>query len=455
MASLIKNSLYYFIPKAYSWQQVPTVLNPDQIARLLSSLRHGVFLDSGADTRRGCYDILSGQPLDTRQLSKKTVPDAHSKTFGDFGKHHQTIPSEYRSLPFVCGQIAYCSYEYGAQALIDHPYSFTHSRLPLAFCGYYCWSYVYHRQSGTGFITFSADCPLETRQLVLALIREENNKDTKPHDDRRYQLNWRKCISYHCYLERLKQAQAYIDAGDCYQVNLTQRLEADFFGTPLALYFKLRQSLNTPYSVYMSFAPDANLLCFSPEQFIGIQQKHIQARPIKGTIANNDDQSNATKLINSTKNQAENLMIVDLLRNDLSKVCQLNSVKVSALFELESYQNVHHLVSTIEGKLKPGISELDAFFACFPGGSITGAPKKRAMEIINELETSGRDAYCGSVFYLNDDGHFDSNILIRSIVHSGSQLFCWGGGGIVHDSIAEEEYLESLIKVANLTGVIE
>lgn len=434
------------------WQQVSITLDNQQIATLLAQLEYAVLLDSGSDLQRGNFDILTGQPAHFVRIDKQAACEHASQSSGHLSDHQQTIPVEFRSLPFVCGQIAYCSYEYGAAAIIDGAHSFNTSTLPWMFCGYYSWSYVYNRRSHQGTITFSAACPLTTRQQVLSLIQY------RPDTQSRHSYSpprWTKCISYQQYLDRFNQIKAYINAGDCYQVNLAQRFEADFTGLPCQLFFDLRKTLNTPYSAYLSFAPEQTLLCFSPEQFIGIRDKRVITKPIKGTIANSENNSNPETLVNSAKNQAENLMIVDLLRNDLSKVCQLNSVRVSELFKLESYQNVHHLVSTIEGHLKTGVSEQEAFFACFPGGSITGAPKKRAMEIINELEDSGRDAYCGSIYYRNDNGHFNSNILIRSIVHSGDKLYCWGGGGIVHDSTAEEEYLESLTKVANLTGIFE
>jgi para-aminobenzoate synthetase component 1 len=254
--------------------------------------------------------------------------------------------------------------------------------------------------------------------------------------------------------------QDYIHAGDCYQVNLTQRFECDLADTKsefsaIDFFLKKQYELQTPYSAFMSFSTDCNLLSFSPEQFIRIKDSVIESKPIKGTIANTADQSNIERLQTSLKNQAENVMIVDLLRNDLSKVCEVNSVHVPELFKIESFKNVHHLVSHIRGTLRNDISALDAFLSCFPGGSITGAPKLRAMEIIRELEMYDRSAYCGSVFYWNDNGHFDSNILIRTVIQTGEKLYCWAGGGIVADSELEDEYQESLTKVANLTGITE
>ena len=438
------------------WFQIPISLTASQIKSLLDSLDQSVLFDSGAEQKRGHFDIVSGNPLEIHRVDKEHPLKKMPIYSRPFTRTRLEIPENYKSLPFVCGMIGFCSYEFGAQLTIDMAQSLTSSRLPSAFFAHYTWSYVYDRQNKQGFVSFSPECLPEARRkiihclhncLIEPVIKQDNNVC--------YSVNWHKKQDFSNYLDNFNQALDYIEAGDCYQVNLAQQFESDFAGKASDLYFHLRKNLNTPYSSFFAFDEDQHILCFSPEQFIGIQQQKIKTSPIKGTAKNTDCKNNALNLENSLKNQAENLMIVDLMRNDLSKVCQLNTVKVNQLFKLETYKNVHHLVSEIEGVLKAEFNEIEAFFACFPGGSITGAPKKRAMEVINELETAGRDAYCGSVFYWNDDGQFDSNILIRTIVHSENKLYCWGGGGIVHDSLVDEEYQESLFKVANLTGIEE
>jgi len=448
-----------------SWTQIPVTLTQEQTKALLKSLKQSVFFDSGADLTRGQFDILTGEPLSISRLNKSH----HSKNEKEylpiysspFNRDCLKIPEMFRNLPFVCGMVGFCSYEFGAEKVIKNPKLLDNSNLPSAFFAHYTWSYIYNRKTKQGFITFSPECSIEIRQKVVNLINNSALEKERDNKNLAIQLSWQKTQNFKCYSDSFKKTLNYIKEGDCYQVNLTQRFECDFDTDPCELYFDLRQNLNTPYSAYFSFLDDQQILCFSPEQFIGIKDKKIKTSPIKGTAINfgneisekEGEAEGATELQNSLKNQAENLMIVDLMRNDLSKVCRLNSVKVNKLFKLKSFKNVHHLISEIEGVLKPEIDEINAFFSCFPGGSITGAPKKRAMEIINELEPSGRDAYCGSIFYWNDDGQFDSNILIRTIVHSENKLYCWGGGGIVNDSTVEAEYKESLIKVANLTGI--
>jgi para-aminobenzoate synthetase component 1 len=203
--------------------------------------------------------------------------------------------------------------------------------------------------------------------------------------------------------------------------------------------------------------PSGAVLSLSPERFICVEQGKAETKPIKGTMPRGksevEDEYNAQQLANSAKDRAENLMIVDLLRNDLSKVC--DSVAVPELFGLQSFANVHHLVSTVTGQLKPGKTALNLLESCFPGGSITGAPKIRAMEIIEELEPVRRSVYCGSIGYLSSCGNMDTNIAIRTLLRDGDQIHCWGGGGIVADSEVDEEYRESLAKVSLLMNTLE
>ena len=197
------------------------------------------------------------------------------------------------------------------------------------------------------------------------------------------------------------------------------------------------------------------MLSFSPEQFIQVKGREITSKPIKGTSSKRIEKisKQGSSLKESAKDRAENLMIVDLIRNDLSKVCEIGSVNVPKLFDIEQHGHLEHMVSTVQGTLEPNGDPFSALVSCFPGGSITGAPKKRAMEIIDELEQFPRSAYCGSMFYISDSGRLDSNILIRTIVYDRKRYFCWAGGGIVNDSKADSEYRECLEKVRHLTGI--
>tara|TARA_R110001599_G_scaffold29107_5_gene100045 strand:- start:14348 stop:14983 length:636 start_codon:yes stop_codon:yes gene_type:complete len=202
----------------------------------------------------------------------------------------------------------------------------------------------------------------------------------------------------------------------------------------------------------------SQFLCLSPERLLAAQTRKLQTQPIKGTAARSSDPAEdlalATALQASTKNRAENIMIVDLLRNDFSKSCQAESVVTEALCELQSFRTVHHLVSTVTGLLRGDRSEFSALLDCFPGGSITGAPKQRAMEIIREIEPHRRSLYCGSIFYLGANGKMDSNIAIRSFVCENQEIKGWAGGGIVADSELDEEYIETETKISKLLDAL-
>lgn len=261
------------------------------------------------------------------------------------------------------------------------------------------------------------------------------------------------------YQQAVQKVIDYAYAGDIFQANLSRRLSATL---PegydlLALYQKLRTENPAPFSAFFNMAPTC-LLSSSPERFLKSDQGKIETRPIKGTRKRSTDAQEdarlAQELLNSEKDQAENVMIVDLMRNDLSKVCEPFSVQVPSLLALESYATVHHLVSIVTGTLKPGLDNVDLLKATFPGGSITGAPKIRAMEIIAELEPNQRGPYCGAIGYIGFDGNMDTNITIRTLAVKENKICFQVGGGIVADSTPLEEYGETETKAAALTRVL-
>ena len=253
------------------------------------------------------------------------------------------------------------------------------------------------------------------------------------------------------YAEAFQHIQDFLHAGDSYQVNLTRRFRAHSTEPAWSLYRRLRTNSPAPYGAYLSY-PDITICSNSPEQFIQKTGQQVSTRPIKGTrprgLSAVDDQRLQHELMHSHKDRAENLMIVDLLRNDISRVCRPGSVQVPELFGLTTYATVHHLVSTVKGELAAGQDTIDLLQACFPGGSITGAPKQRTMQIIDELEPVSRELYCGSIFWLGLDGNMDSNISIRTLLKKQDTLYYWSGGGIVADSISAAEDQESLDKAA-------
>ena len=256
-------------------------------------------------------------------------------------------------------------------------------------------------------------------------------------------------------VSRIKQ---WIAAGHIYQANLSQKFAAEVSGELFSLYEALRDASPAPMAAYLNLG-GSEILSSSPESFLKISGRGIETRPIKGTRPRfpdpDEDRRSAYELQTSAKEIAELVMITDLLRNDLGQVCEFGSVEVTDMLRLESLAQVHHLVSTVTGTLRPEIDALAAIAACFPGGSITGAPKKRAMEIIRELEQAPRGIYCGAIGWLGYNGESSFNIAIRTLVRTGDQLVYQVGAGIVADSDPEKEYEETLHKAAGIRLAIE
>ena len=259
------------------------------------------------------------------------------------------------------------------------------------------------------------------------------------------------------YLEAVQRIKNYIESGDIYQANLTRRFVAQFDLPPFETYIRLRTLNPAPFAAYLDFG-SGHILSSSPERLIRIRNGRAQTRPIKGTRPRGktpeEDTRYRLELINSEKDRSELLMIVDLERNDLGRVCRPGSVQVTELFELEEYATVYHLVSTIEGALDTGVDAIDCLKAVFPGGSITGAPKIRAMEIIDELEPVQRGIYTGAIGYIGFDGQADFNIAIRTIIMQQGKVFFSAGGGIVWDSDPIMEYEETIHKVSALINAL-
>jgi hypothetical protein len=262
------------------------------------------------------------------------------------------------------------------------------------------------------------------------------------------------------YRRAFDRLQAWLQAGDIYQANLALRFDAPCAGDPLEAHLALRDSHRAPWAGYFALGGEDAVLCHSPEAFLETDPDgRVTTRPIKGTrrrgATPEADAALAAELAASAKDRAENLMIVDLLRNDLGRVCATGSVAVRELFRVETHTHVHHLVSTVTGQLRAGVGIAKLLDAAFPGGSITGAPKKRAREVIAALENRPREVYCGSLFSVDADGRLASNITIRTLLARGGQLSCWGGGGIVADSDCRAEFAECLSKAGPLARTCE
>lgn len=357
-------------------------------------------------------------------------------------------------LPFCGGALGYFAYDLGRRyhGLDQHPKA--DSVFADMNIGIYHWALVQDHHLQRAWLASLPECHPDILEYVAVRIDRNSTKAlTNPKKTPLRVSSLHSTTDKADYLQKLNTIKDYLLAGDCYQVNLSQCFQGDYTGFPGSAYQQLRKAMASPFSACLNLG-NQHILSLSPERFLQVRGRQVVTQPIKGTIrrhANkNADAKLAGKLQNSPKDRAENLMIVDLLRNDLGQHCVPGSIRVDQLFHLQSFPNVHHLVSRVSGVLKDGAHSTDLLRDCFPGGSITGAPKKRAMEIIDELESARRGVYCGSIGYINNNWDMDTNIAIRTVSFDGKTLYCHGGSGIVADSEPGEEYRETVDKVKKI-----
>lgn len=351
---------------------------------------------------------------------------------------------------FHGGWMGFVGYDYAARQDVAAP---LHAQ-PALYLGQYLSFLKYEKTQG--WVFYSRE-DYETAEHIFQKIHALLDVDapkTAFQLTQACQARWSKAE----YIQAFDRIIDYIRAGDCYQINLTQQFIGQAHGLLLETAEQFWQLTNAPYAGYLKI-DDFELLSCSPELFIDFQaQQQIVTRPIKGTMPRyadpEQDQQSKQRLIQSEKDQAENLMIVDLLRNDLSVYAEIGSVKTNKLFEIESFEQVHHMVSEIQANLKSDIQPIQMLLKASPGGSITGAPKIRAMQIIAELEQQPRGAYCGSLGYFNQDGTGRWNILIRSVQKYEQEISMWAGGGITIASQAEAEYQECFDKISAMLNLL-
>jgi len=428
----------------------------------IADLPWAVWLDSAG---MGRYDILCAQPVATllTRDGLTEINDANGMRCSsddpfDLLRRHLGEPvAGMAGIPFAGGALGYCGYDLarGMMQLPEQPQQT--AGLPDMAMGIYDWAVIFDHQQKTARMVSQQRYKITKKQLPDILHRLRMARDL-PADA--FSVRGKICSNFtpDSYAAAFARVQRYLQAGDCYQVNLAQRFSAAASGDALPAYLALRSLSPAPYSAFLKL-PQAQILCASPERFLHVHNGRVETRPIKGTRPRSNDAKQDRQLADELrmhpKDRAENLMIVDLLRNDLGKCCAAGSVHVPQLFEVESYANVHHLVSTVEGRLAPGRDALDVLRDCFPGGSVTGAPKRRAMQIIEQLEPHRRGIYCGAIAYVGFDGNMDSNIVIRTLVYSGNEICCWAGGGIVADSDVAAEYQETLDKASAMLGLLQ
>ncbi len=438
-------------------------------ATLYASVRHrpwAVYLDSGQPgSQYGRYDIIAADPFITLSTSGEQTELCDGKgariliadPFLLLKQALAPYATPIGELPFCGGAIGYFGYDLVRRLEHLPDLALDGEQIPQMMVGIYDWAVVVdHRTKHTWLVSHGKSAQTHSDWAVLCALFDAPQADA--HGEFRLASEVISNMDLPTYTAAFGKIQNYISEGDCYQVNLAQRFAAEVEGDAWVAYLHLRSISPAPFLAYMNY-PDLQVLSGSPERFLQVSGSHVETRPIKGTRPRSadaeQDSKNAAALKASAKDRAENLMIVDLLRNDISKNCALGSVQVKNLFALESFANVHHLVSTVIGKLAPDKTAIDLLRGCFPGGSVTGAPKLRAMEIIEELEPHRRGLYCGAIGYIGFDGNMDTNIAIRTLVYSNGEIRFWAGGGIVADSEMQMEYRETWDKASSMLELMQ
>lgn len=435
-----------------------------------------IFLDSGKPLGQyGRYDIIVARPFITLTIRNGRAYVAQDETTTSFVEDHPFDLLKRAMAPYNCqadidatspfsgGAVGYFGYDLARYLEVLADTAQDTADMPEMSVGVYDWAVVVdHREQSTYLVSQGHDPRTKDAwQDLCRLFDVANYKPLSQCTGRsKFKVDGavRSNMDLAVYAAAFAKIKHYIIEGDCYQVNLAQRFSVKAQGDAWVAYKKLREISPAPFMAYMSL-PAYKVLSGSPERFLQVTNQHIETRPIKGTRPRADDviqdAANAQELVESIKDQAENLMIVDLLRNDISKSCEVGSVKASNLFSLQSFANVHHLVSTVTGTLSADKTPIDLLQGCFPGGSITGAPKLRAMQIIEELEPHRRGLYCGSIGYIGFDGNMDTNIAIRSMVYVNDEVSFYAGGGIVADSEMDKEYKETWDKASSMLKLMQ
>jgi para-aminobenzoate synthetase component I len=470
--------------------------DPAEVCARFLDLPYLLFLDSAAPEHPDAhYSFLAADPV--RVVRSKganteiqSVPGEWTPVEGDaLSVARAMLPSEPTEPvpglpPFQGGIAGYIGYDWGAVLeRLPRP-RYDDLGIPDVVLGLYDWIIAWDHRIGTAWLISTGlpetgDARERFARARMELVRERlggrrvsgkaGKRVSTPEPsygasapsypvggvEGAEKIGLRSTFTHRGYLDAVAQVREYILAGDIFQANLSQRFQSRWAEPPFDLYRKLRQQNPAPFAAYLGFGELA-VLSASPERFLRLDEdrRHIETRPIKGTrprgLGPMHDAALGRALAESEKDRAENVMIVDLLRNDLSRVCRPGTVRVPELFALEHHPTVHHLVSTVVGEIEPGSGAVELIRAAFPGGSITGAPKVRAMEIIAELEPTQRGVYCGSIGYVSATGAMDTNIVIRTYLALNGQVYFQAGGGIVADSDPELEYRETLDKARGL-----
>ena len=471
---MVKNSRCPLIEK------IDFKLSPLEAFELIKNRRFSFFLDSGMESQKlGRYSFIGSDPFlvfSSRANEVTIVQDSGKKTLN--GNPFDVLGSlldRYRldscslPVPFIGGAVGYFSYDL-CHAIERLPAAAVDDLLlPEGYFGFYDLVIGFDNLDGKAYIVSTGFPELE-EETRLARARQRLNEmkealagAASPASEAplikspERQVILKGNFTRQEYLEAVEKCRQYIIDGDIFEVNLSQRFEAELNITPYELYRRLRRINPAPFACYLGF-DEVTVVGSSPERFLRLQGDRVETRPIKGTRPRGktpaEDESHSRELLASAKDRAENMMIVDLERNDLGRVCRYGTVKVTELAILETFPTVFHLTSAIEGRLSEDKTRIDLLKATFPGGSITGAPKVRAMEIIDELEPTRRSVYTGSIGYLGFDGNLDLNIAIRTFLVKDGKAYFQAGGAVIFDSNPEAEYQETLDKVRALIDAL-
>jgi para-aminobenzoate synthetase component I len=434
--------------------------DPWDVARKLAHLPHLLFLDSSErHPERGRYSYVMADPAEWI-----TDPTSGLDQLSNEYRKRHVANAKPELPPFQGGYAGLFGYGLAGELERLPESRLDEFRVPDLAVGRYGWVVAFDHRELRAWLIAKEYPPRKREHVFGALQSTEPPRRIEPREtpklDRRFLCEYPSGLSgvssnfpRDDYLAEVRRVIEYIHAGDVFQVNLSQRLLAPLAEHPLDLYGRLRERCPSPYGCYFDLG-DFQILSASPEQFLKVDDGEVVTRPIKGTRPRgrtpDEDAALLRDLTTNPKDRAENVMIVDLLRNDLGRVCEFGTIRVPKVCEVETYNYVHHLVSEVRGKLRADRTPFDLLRAAFPGGSVTGAPKVRAMEIIAELEPTARGPYCGSVGFIGFDGAMESNILIRTFTAGRGWLQFPVGGGIVADSDPEREYEETLHKAAGL-----
>lgn len=415
-----------------------------------------VFLDSSLVNKLGRYSVIGAVPyLKLVKEGNGFYINGEKETTCSFETYLKTYLAEHKDknnteLPIISGAIGYFSYEYGRKLMEVDSAKEDLVSIPDAVLVFYDFYIIEDRQEQRTYLIANGITG-EAAKLMDEMETRINGKPVymQKESDTEYPIKVLPNFAKDEYKQAVDRMIRYIIEGDIYIVNMTQQLTVKSDKVPLDVFYDLRENNPSPFGGYFDYG-DFQIVCASPERFLKMQKGHVNTRPIKGTRKRGEtpeeDMLMRTELENSEKDKSELLMIVDLERNDLNRVCNPGSVKVTELFTVEEYATVFHLVSDIEGDLEESKNVMDLLEAAFPGGSITGAPKYRAMEIIDEMENNKRNLYTGSIGYLTLDGDCDFNIVIRTALHKDGKYYLGVGGGITAESDLEFEYEETLQK---------